>query len=60
MKHTTMMMLAALCVAPAGAEIPRESEALFPLTDVRLTGGPLKAQQEQNRKYLLRDDSWFL
>ena len=49
-----MMMLAALCAAPAGAEIPRESEALLPLTDVRLTGGPLKAQQEQNRKYLLR------
>ena len=26
----------------------------FPLTSVRLTGGPLQAQQEQNRKYLLR------
>ncbi|MBQ7683085.1 MAG: glycoside hydrolase family 127 protein [Bacteroidaceae bacterium] len=31
-----------------------QKEVLFSLTDVRLTGGPLKAQQEQNRQYLLR------
>ncbi len=35
---------------------PVQKETLFPLTDVRLTGGPLKAQQEQNRQYLLRLD----
>ncbi|MBQ7190830.1 MAG: glycoside hydrolase family 127 protein [Kiritimatiellae bacterium] len=32
----------------------RAREALFPLSAIRLTGGPLQVQQEQNRKYLLR------
>ena len=32
------------------------AEALFPLSAVRLDGGPLKWQQEQNRRYLLRLD----
>ena len=30
------------------------TDELFPLSQVRLTGGPLQAQQEQNRTYLLR------
>ena len=37
-----------------GAGNPEPCEELFPLTQVRLTGGPLQAQQEQTRKYLLR------
>ncbi len=37
-----------------GTDKPIQEETIFPLTDVRLTGGPLKAQQEQVRQYLLR------
>ena len=52
-----LAMFAAIWMAPnAEAEVPRPVEALFPLDAVRLDGGPLKAQQEQNRKYLLRLD----
>ena len=40
---------------PARAAVPVR-EALFPLSQVRLTDGPLQWQQEQNRKYLLRLD----
>ena len=58
MRNSVLYILAAMCLAAVypsfGAEIPKEREALFPLTQVRLTGGPLQAQQEQNRKYLLR------
>ena len=45
-------------MAAAGAygEMPVVREELFPLSQVRLTGGPLRAQQEQNREYLLRLD----
>ena len=49
--------LAALCVSggafAAGRTIPSK-EALFPLSDLRLTGGVLGAQQELNRQYLLQ------
>ena len=49
--------VAALAFASAAATLPvMPREALFPLSQVRLTGGPLKAQQEQNREYLLRLD----
>ena len=41
-----------LLAATAIAASPAEN--LFPLSRIRLTGGPLKAQQEQNREYLLR------
>ena len=43
-------------VGPCAGGSMREREALFPLGAIRLTGGPLCAQQEQNRKYLLRLD----
>ena len=43
-------------VVPAARAAVQVREALFPLSQVRLTGGPLQAQQEQNRKYLLRLD----
>ena len=49
------LALAAWFVPAARAAVPVR-EALFPLSQVRLTGGPLQAQQEQNRKYLLRLD----
>ena len=48
--------LAVLVLATQGGELPKVREALFPLSQVRLTGGPLQAQQEQNREYLLRLD----
>ena len=48
--------LAVLALAAAGGELPKARECIFPLSSVRLTGGPLKAQQEQNRRYLLRLD----
>jgi DUF1680 family protein len=50
---------AVLAIMSAVAETERAKtviqarEALFPLSDIRLTAGPLKAQQEQNRNYLL-------
>ena len=45
------------CMACAGGEMPlAQKECLFPLSQVRLVGGPLKWQQEQNREYLLRLD----
>ena len=50
------VLACAMSMAAAGTGIQREREELFPLTQVRLTGGPLQAQQEQNRKYLLRLD----
>ena len=40
------------CVAADG--LPKAQECLFPISSIRLTGGPLKAQQEQNREYLLK------
>ena len=49
------LSLAAWFVPAARAAVPVR-EALFPLSQVRLTGGPLQWQQEQNRKYLLRLD----
>ena len=39
--------------AMSAAKIPSQVE-YFPLSAVRLTGGPLQAQQELNRKYLLQ------
>ena len=45
------------CMACAGGEMPlAQKECLFPLSQVRLVGGPLKWHQEQNREYLLRLD----
>ena len=44
-------IVACACLA-GGAEPVRDLP--FPLTSVRLAGGPLQAQQEQNRRYLLR------
>ncbi|MBQ9432577.1 MAG: glycoside hydrolase family 127 protein [Kiritimatiellae bacterium] len=38
----------------AESNLPQPEECVFPLNSVRLTGGPLQAQQEQNRRYLLR------
>lgn len=55
-KTCTIALAAAVAAQFCAAEAPKVREALFPLTDVRLTGGPLKAQQEQNRQYLLRLD----
>ena len=55
-KACTIALAAAVAAQFCAAEAPKVREALFPLTDVRLTGGPLKAQQEQNRQYLLRLD----
>ena len=43
----------AFCGATVGAG-GEAIESLFPLSRIRLAGGPLQAQQEQNRKYLLR------
>ena len=54
---TVAAVLYAVCavgVVPAAGADVAVREALFPLSQVRLTGGPLKAQQEQNRQYLLR------
>ncbi|MBP5321013.1 MAG: glycoside hydrolase family 127 protein [Kiritimatiellae bacterium] len=47
-----LLSLASLAAEPEVA--PREK--LFPLSRIRLTGGPLWAQQEQNRRYLLQID----
>jgi DUF1680 family protein len=53
------VVAAVLAIMSAVAETERAKtviqprEALFPLSDIRLTAGPLKAQQEQNRNYLL-------
>jgi len=47
---------AAMPSAADGAKPVPPAEALFPLSAVRLVGGPLKWQQEQNRRYLLRLD----
>ena len=44
-------IVACACLA-GGAEPVRDLP--FPLVSVRLAGGPLQAQQEQNRRYLLR------
>ena len=46
-----VVVVACACLA-GGAEPVRDLP--FPLTSVRLAGGPLQAQQEQNRRYLLR------
>ncbi|MBO4286713.1 MAG: glycoside hydrolase family 127 protein [Kiritimatiellae bacterium] len=57
MTKTSVMLAVAACAAfqgASGAELPEARESLFPLSAIRLTGGPLQAQQEQNRKYLLR------
>ena len=43
-----------VCAAADG--LPKARECLFPISSIRLTGGPLKAQQELNREYLLRLD----
>lgn len=54
---TTMMTVvaaAAQIVGAAALEKIAPQEELFPLSAIRLTGGPLKAQQELNRKYLLQ------
>ena len=47
-KTCTIALAAAVAAQFCAAEAPKVREALFPLTDVRLTGGPLKAQQEQS------------
>ena len=47
---------AAFATTTAATKAVEAREYLFPLSRVRLTGGPLKAQQEQNRRYLLRLD----
>ena len=49
----TIVAMFAITGAAASAKIPSQVE-YFPLSAVRLTGGPLKAQQELNRKYLLQ------
>ena len=46
-------VFAQVCYAADAVRVHHDEE-LFPLTEVRLTGGPLQAQQEQTRKYLLR------
>ena len=46
-------VFAQVCYAADAVRVHHD-EGLFPLTEVRLTGGPLQAQQEQTRKYLLR------
>ena len=51
-----MLLAAGSAAADTTAMAPHPIEALFPLDAVRLDGGPLKAQQEQNRKYRLRLD----
>ena len=59
MKKTNMVLTIAAYAAlqaVSGERMPSASEALFPLSQVRLEGGPLKWQQEQNREYLLRLD----
>lgn len=53
--QTVALTLSAWFVPAASADVAVR-EALFPLSAIRLTGGPLQAQQEQNRKYLLRLD----
>jgi len=47
---------AMMAIGIAHGEAVTPKEAIFPLSRVRLTGGPLKWQQEQNREYLLRLD----
>ena len=50
-------VLAASRPVPAASSASRPCEpheAIFPLTDIRLTGGLLGAQQEQTHQYLLR------
>ena len=47
---------AMMAIGIAHGEAVAPKEAIFPLSRVRLTGGPLKWQQEQNREYLLRLD----
>ncbi len=60
MKDVVLVAVLPIVCAVAGTVgggtpvMPRE--ALFPLSQIRLTGGPLQAQQEMNRKYLLRLD----
>ena len=48
---TAVAVAAWTCLAGNAATV---RDLPFPLTSVRLTGGPLQAQQEQNRRYLLR------
>ena len=54
MKHVLLCGLCAASLSVAAEITPRE--ALFPLSAIRLTGGPLQAQQELNRAYLLKLD----
>lgn len=49
--------LPALAIALALAAAPAHAAQLFPLADVRLTGGPLLAAQTTNRHYLLALDA---
>ncbi|MBQ5530560.1 MAG: glycoside hydrolase family 127 protein, partial [Kiritimatiellae bacterium] len=46
--------LAIAAQAAAQGAAPAPKECLFPLSRIRLTGGPLQIQQDQNRRYLLR------
>jgi len=43
-------------MAEAQMPVKASRESLFPLGRIRLVGGPLQCQQEQNRRYLLRLD----
>ena len=54
--NTSKLVLVAVAALAVNTTMSAQEESFFPLTDVRLTGGPLKAQQEQSRKYLLRLD----
>ncbi len=59
----TSIAFASCTVAQTNAPVTSQ-EKLFPLRDIRLTGGPLKEQQDLNRKYLLKLEpdrllSWF-
>jgi DUF1680 family protein len=54
-----VVALSLVCVEAetVGGDLPvQPRESLFPLSGIRLTGGPLGTQQEQNRKYLLKLD----
>lgn len=48
------LFCAAACAAAAADSVVAPKESLFPLSSISLDGGPLKDQQELNRKYLLQ------
>ncbi|MBE6382352.1 MAG: hypothetical protein E7049_04980 [Lentisphaerae bacterium] len=48
------LFCAAACAAALADSVVAPKESLFPLGSISLDGGPLRAQQELNRKYLLQ------